>query len=92
MMTIRNEAFGDDEAREDLLDRVWGALRFQKTAQRLREGRSPAEGLSFVAVEHGRLVGTNRLWHVCAGPGRPALLLGPLRSMRHGAAAASAPR
>jgi predicted N-acetyltransferase YhbS len=78
MITIRNEAFGDYDAREDLLDRVWGALRFQKTAQRLREARDPAEGLSFVAVEHGCLVGTNRLWHVCAGPGRPALLLGPL--------------
>ncbi len=78
MITIRNEAFGDHDAREDLLDRVWGALRFEKTTQRLREGRGPAEGLSFVAAEDDRLVGTNRLWHVCAGPGRPALLLGPL--------------
>jgi predicted N-acetyltransferase YhbS len=26
----------------------------------------------------GRVVGTVRLWHVSAGPGRPALMLGPL--------------
>ncbi|MGA8952974.1 MAG: N-acetyltransferase, partial [Xanthobacteraceae bacterium] len=41
-------------------------------------GRLPATGLSMVAVEHGRLVGTVRLWNVGAGPERPALLLGPL--------------
>jgi len=34
--------------------------------------------LSLVAVERGRIVGTVRLWQVTAGPGRPALLLGPL--------------
>jgi len=78
MVTIRNEMFGDIDAREDLLDRVWGAARFQKTAERLREGRSPAEGLSFVAEDDGTIVGTVRLWRVCAGPGRPAMLLGPL--------------
>jgi predicted N-acetyltransferase YhbS len=44
----------------------------------LREGRLPADGLSFVATERGRLVGSVRLWHVSAGPGRAALLLGPL--------------
>jgi predicted N-acetyltransferase YhbS len=78
MVTIRNETSGDIDAREDLLDGVWGAARWQKTAERLREGRSPAEGLSLVAEQAGTLVGTVRLWHVCAGPGRPALLLGPL--------------
>jgi predicted N-acetyltransferase YhbS len=31
-----------------------------------------------VATEDGRIVGTARLWHVTAGPSRPALLLGPL--------------
>src|SRR5262249_50275084 len=45
---------------------------------RLRLGRLPAEGLAFVATERGRVVGTVRLWHVAAGRGRPALLLGPL--------------
>ncbi len=78
MLTIRNETAGDIHAREALLDRVWGSSRFQKTAERLREGRAPAQRLSFVATEGRRLVGTVRLWHVCAGPARPALLLGPL--------------
>ncbi len=78
MVTIRKEAFTDIEAREALLDRVWGAARFQKTAERLREGRDPAEGLSLIAEDDDHLVGTVRLWHVSAGPSRPALLLGPL--------------
>ena len=89
MVTIRNETHGDIDAREALLDRVWGAARFEKTAERLREGRTPAAGLALVAEENDRdvvgqnlvgqsLVGTVRLWHVCAGPARPALLLGPL--------------
>jgi predicted N-acetyltransferase YhbS len=26
----------------------------------------------------GRVIGTVRLWHVTAGPGRPALMLGPI--------------
>jgi predicted N-acetyltransferase YhbS len=78
MVAIRNEGFADIDAREDLLDRVWGAARFQKTAERLREGRCPADGLALVAERDGDIVGTVRAWHVCAGPGRPALLLGPL--------------
>ena len=78
MVTIRNETRHDVDAREALLDRVWGAERYQKTAERLREGRTPAAGLSFVAEESDELVGTARLWPVCAGPRCPALLLGPL--------------
>ena len=78
MVTIRNETHCDVDAREQLLDRIWGPSRFEKTAERLRDGRRPAEGLSFVAAEDGCVVGTIRLWHVCAGPARPALLLGPL--------------
>jgi predicted N-acetyltransferase YhbS len=78
MATIRTEMPFDIDAREDLLDRVWGASRFQKTAERLREGREPSAGLSFVAEHAGDVVGTVRLWDVCAGPGRPAVLLGPL--------------
>jgi len=61
MMTIRNETAGDIHAREALLDRVWGPSRFQKAAERLREGREPAQRLSFVATEGRRLVGTVRL-------------------------------
>jgi predicted N-acetyltransferase YhbS len=78
MATIRKEAFRDASARERLLDRVWGALRFAKTAERLREDRIPADDLSFVATEGRSVVGTIRLWDICAGPDRPALLLGPL--------------
>jgi predicted N-acetyltransferase YhbS len=78
MVTIRNETHRDVEAREQLLDSVWGDSRFEKTAERLREGRSPAAGLSLIAEQDGKVVGTVRLWHVCAGSGRPVLLLGPL--------------
>ena len=41
-------------------------------------GPLAAAGLSFVATEDGPIVGTVRLWDVSAGPGRRALLLGPL--------------
>jgi len=78
MATIRQETARDVDAREALLDCVWGETRFLKTAERLREGRRPAEGLSFTAAERRRVVGTVRLWHVSAGPSRPTLLLGPL--------------
>ena len=78
MITIRNERVGDIPAREALLDRAFGKERLRKTAERLRAGRRPAEGLSFVAQADRSVVGTVRLWHVSAGPSRPALLLGPL--------------
>jgi predicted N-acetyltransferase YhbS len=78
MVAIRHERLSDIAAREALLDQSFGNARFAKTCERLREGRLPAEGLSLVAIDHGRLAGTVRLWHVSAGPGRPALLLGPL--------------
>ena len=78
MTIIREEKIADLAARETLLDKAYGAARFAKTSERLREGRLPARGLSLVAVEGGRLVGTVRLWNVVAGPGRDALLLGPL--------------
>jgi predicted N-acetyltransferase YhbS len=76
MIAIRPEKPADIAARETLLDVAYGVSRFAKPSQRLREGREPA--FSFVAFEHGRLVGTVRLWRVSAGAGRPALLLGPL--------------
>jgi predicted N-acetyltransferase YhbS len=78
MVTIREEKLSDAAAREALLDEGYGPDRFTKTSERLREGRLPAAGLSLVAMHYGRLVGTVRLWHVAAGPGRAALLLGPL--------------
>lgn len=78
MITIRQEKLADDAAREHLLDRAYGPSRFTKTSERLREGRLPAQGLSFVATEGRRIIGTVRLWNIAAGPGRAALLLGPL--------------
>ena len=64
-------------AREALLDEALGEARAAKTSERLREGRLPAQGLSFVVLDGDEVVGTLRLWHVNAG-GAPALLLGPL--------------
>jgi predicted N-acetyltransferase YhbS len=78
MVTIREERVADVASREALLDGAYGAARFSKTSERLREGRLPASRLSLVAINHGALVGTVRLWNVAAGPGRDALLLGPL--------------
>lgn len=79
MVTIRDERLSDIAAREALLNRAFGASRFTKTSERLREGRLPAEGLAFSAVSStGRVVGTLRLWPVIAGSAGPALLLGPL--------------
>jgi predicted N-acetyltransferase YhbS len=76
MVTIRHERLHDVAAREALLDLCFGASRRAKTSERLREGRLP--WLALVASERGRVIGTVRLWHVSAGPDRPALLLGPL--------------
>ena len=78
MLSIREERPADAPAREALLDACFGDERFEKTCERLREGRRPADGLSLVIEADGAIVGTVRLWHVAAGPGRPALLLGPI--------------
>ena len=78
MPTIRLEKSSDAAAREALLDAAYGPVRFEKPSERLRSGRAPARGLSFVAVENGHVIGTVRLWEVSAGPACPALLLGPL--------------
>ena len=78
MVTIRKERNADVAAREALLYEAYGAARFSKTSERLREGRGPATGLSLVAVDRHRLVGTVRLWDVVASPAPNALLLGPL--------------
>ncbi len=77
---ISLETAADVPQREALLDLAFGrAARFAKTSERLREGRKPADGLAFASHgADGRLIGTLRLWHVTAGPARPALLLGPL--------------
>lgn len=82
MVTVRPERSTDIAARENILDSVYGAARFTKPSAKLRAGRLPADGLALVAIERGRVVGTVRLWKVNAGPGRPALLLGPLAVAR----------
>ena len=60
-----------------MLDEAFGAARTDKTAERLREGRLPAQGFALAAKDAGKLIGTLRMWHVLAGE-VPALLLGPL--------------
>src|ERR1700743_529314 len=74
---IRAERASDVAARGALLDAFCGEHRHRRTCQRLRDGRTPAEGLALSAMAGGKLVGTVRLWHVSAG-GIPALVLGPL--------------
>ena len=74
---IRSERSADVPAREKLLDTCFGADREDRTCQRLRDGRLPADGLAFTATHRRRVVGTVRLWHVMAG-GKDALVLGPL--------------
>jgi predicted N-acetyltransferase YhbS len=76
MIRIVQETTPDIAARETLLDAAFGKSRFSKTSERLREGRLPS--LAFVMKDGFRLIGTLRLWPIAAGPGRPALLLGPL--------------
>lgn len=78
MVTIRNETAADVRAREILLDVAYGPARLEKPSERLRKGRAPADGLSLVAVDGNRVIGTLRLWPVVLGDGRGALLLGPL--------------
>lgn len=78
MITIRLERSTDIAAREAILDRAYGDCRFTKPSVRLREGRLPTDGLSLVAIERGRVIGTVRTWNVTDAHARPALLLGPL--------------
>jgi predicted N-acetyltransferase YhbS len=62
---------------EGLIDRAFGPGRFAKTAERLREGRTPDLDLSFVAWSDGGVVGCVRQWPILIGD-TPALLLGPI--------------
>lgn len=78
MLRIVEETPADFAAREALLDAAFGADRFLKTSEKLREGRLPAAGLALAAMDGAQLVGTLRFWHVATANGRPALMLGPL--------------
>ncbi len=78
--TVENTTPTDHSLIEHLLDLSFGIDRRIKTSYRLREGSSPAPGLSLVVrdVEVG-LAGSISFWPlVIGGYGRPALLLGPL--------------
>lgn len=76
-LCIASESPADSRARERLLDEAFGLARYDKTAERLREGRLPARGLALAAFDAGELIGTLRMWQIRAGE-VPALLLGPL--------------
>ncbi len=78
MISIRKERPPDATAREALLDEAFGKRRWRKSSQRLRDGRSPADGLAFVATDGKRVIGTARLWTLTCETGEPALLLGPV--------------
>ena len=91
-IAVREEQMADIDARESLLDVAFGADRFAKTSERLREGRLPADGLALVATAGERLVGTVRLWNVTLGPDCPALLLGPLAVDPSGQARVDVPK
>jgi predicted N-acetyltransferase YhbS len=78
MIQIRHERLADFDARETLLDQAFGETRTRKSSERLRENRLPADGLSFIASENRRVIGTARLWNIACGNGKQALLLGPV--------------
>jgi len=88
---ITPEQPGDAAEVDALIEAAFGPGRLAKAAERLREGNAPADGLSVVAREEGRIVGCARMWPVRIGE-QPAILLGPfavassLRSRGLGAA------
>ncbi len=78
MFEIAFQRPGDSPAIEQLLDLCFETERRLRPTYRLRDGFAPIDGLSFVALHRGRLVGTLRFWPVAIGGSTPALLLGPL--------------
>lgn len=66
---------------ENLLDRVFGVDRFNKTTYRLREGVVSIPDLNYVALEgegaDERVIATIRYWPVLIG-GTPSIMLGPI--------------
>jgi predicted N-acetyltransferase YhbS len=78
MITIRHERASDIAAREALLDEAFGEMRFRKSSERLREQRLAADGLSLIAAEGQRVIGTARMWNIGVGNGSSAVLLGPV--------------
>ena len=66
-----------EDAVAALLDLAFGPGRLARSAYRLREAGAPVDGLSFVALEDGALLGSIRYWPIRIGAAE-ALLLGPL--------------
>ena len=64
---LTSETAADAAEVEALVDRAFGPGRFVKAAERLREGREPLRGLSFVARDTGKLVGMVRQWAIRIG-------------------------
>ena len=63
MVEFKLETPADGGARERLLHASFGQGRFRKTAEKLRRGFLPAEGLAFSTLdEAGQLIGTLRFW------------------------------
>ena len=84
------ETEADAGAVARLVDAAFGPGRWAKTAERLREHNRPIAGLSLVAREDGRLIGSVRLWPVLIGD-TAAAFLGPIAvenaQRRHGVGA-----
>jgi predicted N-acetyltransferase YhbS len=76
-VTIEPETAADTLAVLALVAAAFGPGRYAKTAERLRERNAASAGLSFVAREGGRVVGSVRLWPVLIGEAQ-ALFLGPI--------------
>jgi predicted N-acetyltransferase YhbS len=77
---VENTKATDQPLIEQLLDIAFGIDRRVKTSYRLREGSSPAEGLSLVVRDADvGVAGAISFWPLAIGKtGTPALLLGPL--------------
>lgn len=80
MFRLEDEQPGDVPEGEALLDLTFGMVRSGLSAYRLREGVEPVRELCVAARdEFGSLAGLVRFWPVLVGgPGREALLLGPI--------------
>ncbi len=79
MLDLAPLAPSDRPAVESLLDAAFGPGRQTKVSYRYRAGVPPVAGLSYLARENGRLVGSIAYWPIEIGERRaPALLLGPL--------------
>jgi predicted N-acetyltransferase YhbS len=84
MMNITAEIPADAPARDMLLLAAFGEGRFRKTAEKLRAGKLPAEGLAFSLKDaEAKLIGTLRFWNIRAGNAGEALLLGPIAIAEH---------